>query len=95
MRLKTYEKEAILRHANRLAAGGEVHLFGSRVDPRARGGDIDLLLLTEAKLPLRQMQELRRAILADIGEQRLDLVNFARQSQHPFKELALEGAIRL
>jgi len=95
MRLKNHEKEAILRHTSRYAADGEAYLFGSRANPGARGGDIDLLLLTDTKLPLRRVRELRRAILSEIGEQKLDIVNFARLAQHPFKEIALQGSVKL
>jgi hypothetical protein len=95
MRLKASERHAILRHAARFAPGGDSYLFGSRTNPNARGGDIDLLLLTDAKLPLRSLREMRRAILREIGEQKLDIVNFPRQAEHPFKDLALSGGVKL
>lgn len=95
MRLKASEKNAILRQATRFAPGGESYLFGSRTNPDARGGDIDLLLLTNDKLSLRKVREMRRAILREIGEQKLDIVNFPRHADHPFKDLALEGGVRL
>lgn len=61
----------------------------------ARGGDIDLLLLTPEKLPLSQIRGIRRGILNVIGEQKLDIVNFPRSGRHPFKDAALEHALRL
>ena len=73
----------------------DVFLFGSRVDDVGKGGDIDLLLLTEEKLPLLFMNRIRRLILNDIGEQKIDLVNFKKSEIHPFKSLALETAVRL
>jgi predicted nucleotidyltransferase len=73
----------------------DVFLFGSRVDDSAKGGDIDLLLLTEEKLPLVSINRIRRLILNDIGEQKIDIVNFTKSITHPFKSLALESAIRL
>lgn len=73
----------------------EVFLFGSRADDSAKGGDIDLLLLTEEKLPLVSINRIRRLILNDIGEQKIDIVNFTKSMTHPFKSLALESAIRL
>ena len=95
MRLKASEKNAILRQAARFAPGGESYLFGSRTNPTSRGGDIDLLLLTDDKLPLRKLRAMRRAILGEIGEQKLDIVNFPRHADHPFKDLALAGGVRL
>jgi predicted nucleotidyltransferase len=72
-----------------------IYLFGSRVDDSAKGGDIDLLLLTEEKLPLVSINRIRRLILNDIGEQKIDIVNFTKSIKHPFKSLALESAVRL
>lgn len=95
MRLKASEKNAILRQAASFAPDGETYLFGSRTNPVARGGDIDLLLLTNDKIPLRKLREMRRAILREIGEQKLDIVNFLHHSDHPFKDVALTGAVRL
>jgi hypothetical protein len=95
MRLKTSEKEAILRQTSRYASGSDTYLFGSRTNPETRGGDIDLLLLTDTKLPLKRVRELRRAILSEIGEQKLDIVNFAKKATHPFKDLALQGGLKL
>lgn len=93
--MKNQERESILKHTSRLAEEAEAYLFGSRADSRVRGGDIDLLLLTDTRLPLRRVRELRRAILSDIGEQKLDIVNFTRQAQHPFKDIALQGSVKL
>jgi predicted nucleotidyltransferase len=95
MRLRDSEKNVILEQTSRFAPDGDTYLFGSRTDPAARGGDIDLLLLTETKLPLRLIREMRRAILSEIGEQKLDIVNFARGQQHPFKDVAMENALKL
>ena len=73
----------------------DIFLFGSRVDDSAKGGDIDLLLITEEKLPLVSINRIRRLILNEIGEQKIDIVNFTKSMTHPFKSLALESAIRL
>jgi hypothetical protein len=56
---------------------------------------IDLLLITEEKLPLVSITRIRRLILNEIGEQKIDIVNFTKSMTHPFKSLALESAIRL
>lgn len=71
------------------APGAEPFLFGSRTDDSARGGDIDILLLTSRKLPLRSVLKIRRKVLDEIGDQKLDLVNFSKESDDPFKKLIL------
>jgi hypothetical protein len=52
-------------------------------------------LLTPEKLPLPLISSLKTAILNQIGEQKLDLVNFSTASTHPFKRIALENAVEL
>ena len=87
MRLKDSDKNVILQQTSRFAPDGDTCLFGSRTDSAARGGDIDLLLLTETKLPLRLIREMRRAILSKIGEQKLDIVNLPRENNTPSRML--------
>jgi len=50
-----------------------VVLFGSRVDDGARGGDLDLLVLSD-RLGFRDIWPIRRDILDRIGWQKLDLI---------------------
>lgn len=95
MRLSDNTAEVIREHVTRIAPDSDCYLFGSRAIDHARGGDIDLLLLTPEKLPLAQIRGIRRGILNAIGEQKLDIVNFAQTSTHPFKQAALEHALRL
>jgi predicted nucleotidyltransferase len=59
-----------------------IYLFGSRVDPSKRGGDIDLLLLTELaedSLRLRALRlEMRVSLTRHLGERRVDLTVASR-----------------
>jgi predicted nucleotidyltransferase len=55
----------------------ELYLYGSRTDDSARGGDIDLLVVSD-KLTFRDTLRLRIQILDRIGEQQLDLVTRRR-----------------
>lgn len=59
------------------AAWHSIVLFGSRVDLRRRGGDIDLLVTLESSPPVdvyRFMQRLRIALEDRLGEQHIDCV---------------------
>jgi len=95
MRLKPQQIDSIKTQTAKWAPGADAFVFGSRTDPSARGGDIDLLVLADEKLPLRILRQLRRSILEAIGEQKLDVVSFTRSAQHPFKEVALSTARKL
>ena len=73
MRLTPTERSAILAAVGKHDAGARVILFGSRTDDRARGGDIDLLVVSD-RIGFRQEWAIRRDILDEIGWQKLDLV---------------------
>jgi len=77
MRLTPHERATIRETVLAFAgAGSRVRLFGSRVDDRARGGDIDLLVELDhavahpALLSARLGARLQRAL----GDQRIDVV---------------------
>jgi uncharacterized protein len=73
MRMDNNEVVAIREEVQRLDAAAEIYLFGSRATDSARGGDIDLLVVSE-RIGFRELVSLRRAILDRIGWQHLDLV---------------------
>ncbi|MDQ2779764.1 MAG: nucleotidyltransferase domain-containing protein [Pseudomonadota bacterium] len=58
--------------------GTRVSLFGSRADDSARGGDIDLLVETDATMAAAEIVARRGAFVARlyglIGERRIDVV---------------------
>lgn len=95
MRLNAAETEAIREEVRRLDPSAEIHLFGSRTNDQARGGDIDLLILSD-RLAFRDVLRLRTAILDRIGWQQLDLLVRRRdQIGEPLVALALETGVAL
>jgi predicted nucleotidyltransferase len=95
MRLSAAEIGAIREAVHCLDPGAEVYLFGSRADDSARGGDIDLLVVSD-KLGFREGLRLRTAILDQIGWQQLDLlVRRHDQLNEPLAAAVRETAVRL
>ena len=47
MRLSTQEQQAVSQAIHQTDAGAAIYLFGSRADDTAKGGDIDLLVLSK------------------------------------------------
>jgi predicted nucleotidyltransferase len=95
MRLSATEISAIREETRRLDPEAEIYLFGSRVDDTARGGDIDLLVVSDT-LGFRDVLRLRRRILDRIGWQQLDLVVRRRdQADEPLGAMAQETGVRL
>jgi hypothetical protein len=95
MRLTEREITAIREEIWRLDPKAEVYLYGSRVDDTARGGDVDLLVIS-ATLGFRDVLRLRTRILDRIGWQQLDLVVRRRdQMDEPLAAMAQETGIKL
>lgn len=79
MRLSVDEARTIREAVRRFDPEAEIYLYGSRTNDSARGGDIDLLVVSD-KLGFRDLLRLRMAILDRIGWQQLDLI-FRRRDQ--------------
>lgn len=75
MRLSPSQVETIKRMV-RAACGqrARVRLFGSQVDDRRRGGDIDLLVEVEGGLDLDTELRLQRELSEALDDRKVDLV---------------------
>ena len=73
MRLSAIEIAVIKREFSRQDPDAKIYLFGSRVDDSKRGGDIDLLVLSN-RLMLKDKLKVRVALYDSLGEQKIDIV---------------------
>ena len=95
MRLTSHQKTAILAAVGKQDPQARIILFGSRADDHAKGGDIDLLIVSDC-IGLRQEWKIRRDILDEIGWQKLDLIVRRRnQLDSPIASVAMETGIPL
>jgi predicted nucleotidyltransferase len=98
MRLTSDQVLIILGTASRLSGeDAEVYLFGSRLDDRARGGDVDLLIETPHGLTLLERARLQLELELEEGlGLPVDVVSRARDAEPtPFQRIARAGALRL
>ena len=99
MRLTPSQEQITKRTVDRvLGTENRVWLFGSRVDDTLRGGDIDLLIETEAVLPNRAkiLCRLHGALIYALGERKLDiLLKDARTRDAPVFEIAKRTGVIL
>jgi predicted nucleotidyltransferase len=77
------------RRLKAIAPEVRLFLFGSRNDDAQKGGDIDILVLTEKKIPQASLRTIRLQFYRLFGEQKIDLVNFSFADESPFKQLAM------
>jgi len=75
--------------------GATVYLFGSRVNDLARGGDIDLMIMTNEPADKRALRRIRLEFFKKFGWQKIDLVNFTPASQSAFQQLIMSECIPL
>ena len=95
MRLTPHQRTAILTAVGRQDPEARIILFGSRADDRARGGDIDLLIVSDV-IGMHQEWEIRRDVLDEIGWQKLDLIVRRRnQPESAIVSVAMETGIPL
>lgn len=99
MRL-TQEQAQITKNtvARVLGAESRVWLFGSRVNDDLRGGDIDLLVETDAKFPNRAkvLCDLYGALIFALGDRKLDvLLKDGRTADAPIFNIAKRTGVPL
>ena len=93
MRLKDSEQKAILSTVKGLDNNASVYLFGSRVDDTKKGGDIDLLVLSD-RLTSDNKRTIKMKLYELLGEQKIDLL-IAADDSDPFVKLALGTGVKL
>jgi predicted nucleotidyltransferase len=97
VRLKAFEVEAI-KTAARSAFGEDVvvRLFGSRVDDRSRGGDIDLHFETDKPIGDRDVTQFERTLFNALDEQKVDKIFTVRGTElSPFERICYRDGITL
>ena len=95
MRLQPQEITAIRKIVHSFDNDAEVYLFGSRSDDAERGGDIDLLVVSDA-IDFRKMLRLKLGLQDELGEQQIDLITRRpNEVNEPFSAMAMETGIRL
>lgn len=94
MRLTHHEVTLLKEKLTSLSKEAKLYLFGSRVDDSKRGGDIDLLVVSE-KLTKKDLRKLRIAFFKAFGEQKLDIILDDGSLKNPFHKMIFQKAVVL
>lgn len=82
-----------------LLPGESLYIFGSRVKPEARGGDIDLLLecndAERFKVFQKEKTKLKNKLIKLLDDQKVDLKVSMDKDQDPFVRSIRESAVLL
>ena len=95
MRISSEEIDFLKREILAHVPDAVVYLFGSRVDDGKKGGDIDIMVLSDKKISWKEKARIRWQYFEKFGEQRLDIISSTFNEPNPFKELVLHKGIRL
>ncbi len=93
MRLTPTEHQAISHAIHQVDAEALIYLYGSRVDDHARGGDIDLLVLS-SKIDLMKKLDILAQLHLSLGERKIDLSVYS-DTTPPFARIAIQSGVRL
>ncbi len=93
MRLQEHEREIIKQIVRNFDQDAEIYLFGSRVYDNQKGGDIDLLIISD-KINNADKRKLRLRLYDELGEQKIDIV-LAKDKEKPFTRIVLNEGVLL
>lgn len=93
MRLANEEQSAISDAIHQIDAAASIYLFGSRTDDTAKGGDIDLLVLSK-KIDLMAKLEILAQLHQKLGDRKIDIAIYP-DATRPFPRMVMQEAIRL
>ena len=93
MRIKEDEREILRQSVKERDPDAKVYLFGSRADDRAKGGDIDILILSR-RLTFQDKLRIKARIFERLENQKIHLV-ISRDTADPFVRIALNQGVLL
>ena len=72
----------------------DIYLFGSRTDLTKRGGDIDLLIISQC-IKKGDLTQIRWNFFEEFGEQKMDIVTDDGSAETPFVEMIFPKAVQI
>ena len=93
MRLAYEEQLVISDTIHQADADAMIYLFGSRVDDTAKGGDIDLLVLSK-RINLMTKLEILAQLHQRLGARKIDIAVYP-DATRPFPRMVMQTAVPL
>jgi len=93
MRLADEEQSVISETIHQADADAMIYLFGSRVDDAAKGGDIDLLVLSK-RINLMKKLDILAQLHQKLGERKIDIAIYP-DTTRPFPRMVMQEGVRL
>ncbi len=74
MRLNVYEVDTIKKAVHNFDEHAQIILYGSRTDDTKKGGDIDILIISD-KIKNKELRKIRLKLYDILGEQKIDIIS--------------------
>ncbi len=94
VRLSEEEIEIIKNTIKKYDPDAEVIIFGSRADLSKRGGDIDILVVSE-KIDDRIRRKIRVDLLLELGDRKIDLIITDNPEKTEFTKVAYKYGVKI
>jgi predicted nucleotidyltransferase len=95
MRISHKQTDFLRDSIHQFLPDASVHLFGSRADDEAKGGDIDIMVVGKRELSPQERRDIKIRFYKRFGEQKIDIVSFNTNDSSSFKKLALWESVEL
>lgn len=95
MRISKEQTELLKKSILTLLPNAVIYLFGSRVDDNKKGGDVDIMVLSDRELGWKEKSLIKYGYFKKFGEQKIDIVSFSFDEKDPFKQITMEEGIKL
>ena len=94
MRLYQEQIKVLKDTLKTISSTAKLYLFGSRVDDTKKGGDIDLLVVSN-EMTKKDLRTLRIEFFKHFGEQKIDIVLDDGAFKNPFTKHIIKKAVLL
>lgn len=93
MRLSSEDHSAISNAIQQADADAQIYLFGSRVNDAAKGGDIDLLVLS-TRINLMAKLDILAQLHRKLGERKIDIAVYP-DTTRAFPRMVMQEGVHL
>jgi len=95
VRLRKKELKIIKDTTKLFDKGARIFIFGSRADVNKKGGDIDILVISN-NIDWRARRKIRVEFIKNLGERKIDFIVAKKEDlTKPFVRLAMEEGIEI
>ena len=94
VRLKEEEINVIKTTIKQFDPEAKIFIYGSRADLSKKGGDIDILIISD-KISLQEQLKIKARLITKLGDRKIDLVIAKNPKETSFVEMIYNQAVEI